>query len=410
MKPGVYENISNAQYHGGPGISKSGLDLIARSPMHYKAVVDAANDNEPREPTPAQIIGTAFHCLLLEPEVFSREYCLGLRQSDVPDAIDGRDALVAMVNELNATRLPKLSTSGSKDELVARILDAEANEAVSRKTSGDLAAMKATELKEYIGHLNASRTGLLSTGGTIAELAQTLRDAGREFTLWSEVKAQWLTNNGHRIVLEQEAWDQLHRMRAAVMAHPAASNLMTMAGGVAERSVYWVDPKTGVLCRCRPDWWIIPRGIVVDVKTTDDASAEGFARSIADWRYHIQHPMYLDGINEMRRQVEAGNADAAFPADVPPEVKAFVFLAVEKKAPHAVAVYMLDTETRDDEGNIIPGQSSVDLGRALYRRDLDTYAACVANDNWPGYGDKIQPITVPAWNFTKNQALLDNAA
>src|SRR5690606_28865958 len=94
MKPGVYAGIPNAEYHGGPGISKSGLDLIHRSPLHYKAVVDGANDNEP---TAAQMIGTAAHALILEPAEFAKTYCLALRPQDVPHAIDDRDQLVAMV-------------------------------------------------------------------------------------------------------------------------------------------------------------------------------------------------------------------------------------------------------------------------------------------------------------------------
>lgn len=81
-EPGIYNDISNADYHGGPGISKSGLDLIAKSPAHLHWAQTAANDN--RAPTAAQRIGTAAHALILEPEVFAREYVLQLRRQDVP--------------------------------------------------------------------------------------------------------------------------------------------------------------------------------------------------------------------------------------------------------------------------------------------------------------------------------------
>src|SRR5438094_594980 len=108
MNPGIYDNISNADYHGGPGISNSGLALVRRSPLHYRASKLAANDNQPKESTPAQAIGTAFHALMLEPELFVRDYTLGLRQSDYPEAIDSSDQLRAMVAKLNEGRLPKL--------------------------------------------------------------------------------------------------------------------------------------------------------------------------------------------------------------------------------------------------------------------------------------------------------------
>lgn len=290
MNPGIYDNITNEEYHAGPGESKSLLDLVRRSPAHYAARMEPANDNE-RAPTPAQMIGTAFHALLLEPEDFAASYVVA----------------------------PKFD----------------------RRTKEGKAGAEAFEAQH----------------------------AGKQ-------------------LLTQDQWDQLHRMRDAVMAHPAANALLTGAPGVAERSVYWRDPVTGLLCRCRPDFWR-EDGILVDVKTTEDASAEAFARSIAGWRYHVQHPFYLDGINTMRDQARVDVAQA----------KAFVFLAVEKSArvvngvALGVAVYVLDNE-------------SVELGRVEARQDLERIAECKRTGVWPGYGDKIQPLSLPRWKLAQNAELL----
>lgn len=380
MKPGVYSGIPNADYHGGPGISKSGLDLIRRSPQHYKAVVDGANDNQP---TAAQAIGTAAHCLILEPQEFAKNYCLALRQADVPDAIEDRDQLVAMVAKLNEGRLPKLPTGGSKADQVDRILaELRGNDDAALRAHYE--GMKAAELKAVIEGMNAERPGLLSTSGNRHELADLLRANGVQVTLWSDVQAEWLQNNGHRTVLSPEQWDQLHRMRDAVMAHPAAA-------GVLERG----------------------QNMVVDLKTTDDASLEGFGKSIANWRYDVQHPYYLDGLRQALKQsgdqapVEGAAELSAYWVDQATgmlcrcrpdfwrgEPKHFVFIAVEKRPPYAVGVYVLDEE-------------SVEIGRAQYRADLERFAECVRTDSWPGYGDKIQKISVPAWHVNKNAHLLD---
>jgi exodeoxyribonuclease VIII len=371
------------------------LDVLAKtSPLHLHYQRSAANENE-RTPTPAQMIGTAFHALLLEPAEFVKDYCLALRPQDVPAAIESKDQLLALVAAENAKRLPKLSTSGSKADLVDRILNAQENEnAPTTYKVDDLASMAAAELKDILSDLNRDRLGLLSATGTMEQLAQTLRDAGLQVTLWQDVKAEWLQHNGHRIVLTQEQWNQLHSMRDAVMAHPAACALMTACPGKAEQSVYWIDPATGELCRCRPDFWRAD-GIIVDLKTTDDASPEGFAKSIANWRYHVQHAMYLDGIAAALEQ--SGEHDAAFPDVTLAAPKAFVFLAVEKDAcvvngqAKGVAVYVLDAD-------------SVALGRAEYQRALAEYAQCRRNNVWPGYGDKIQNIALPAWMFSKAAA------
>lgn len=377
MKPGVYEGISNAEYHGGPGISKSGLDLIHRSPMHYHAVVTADNDHTP---TPAQELGTAAHALILEPEVFTETYCLALRRSDVPEAIEEREVLVGMIDELNESRLAKLTTGGTKSELVERILAAQdEQEQAPYMEAEELEGMKAADLKAHLVKLNEIRPGKLSTSGSRHELAELLRANGQPVTLWSDVLAEWTENNPGRIVLSPEVWDQLHAMRDAVHNHPAAHALLTSVPGEAEKSVYWIDPTTGVLCRCRPDWWRDDY-VLVDVKTTDDASPEGFAKSMANWRYDVQAPYYMDGV-----KLATGR-----------DVKAFVFIAVEKKPPYAVGVYVLDS-------------ASLELGRAQYQHDLRVYAECLANDNWPGYGDKIQTINMPAWHANKNAHLIGAA-
>lgn len=378
MKPGVYEGIPNAEYHSGPGISKSGLDLVHRSPLHFHAVVTAEND---RVPTAAQELGTAAHALILEPDVFTDTYCLALRRSDVPDAIEDREVLVEMVNKLNEKRLPKLSTGGKKEEQVARIM-AEIETGDAEKDAAYLAqleAMKGAELKAQLEAMNTERPGKLSTSGSRHELAELLRANGQQVTLWSDVWEEWQQNNPGRIVLSPEVWDQLHAMAAAVHAHPAAGALLTSVPGEAEKSVYWNDPTTGVLCRCRPDWWR-EDDVLVDLKTTDDASPEGFAKSMANWRYDVQDPFYTDGV-----KIATGR-----------NVKAFVFIAVEKKPPYAVGVYVLDSASRD-------------IGRATYQHDLKVYAECLANDNWPGYGDKIQTINMPTWHANKNSHLLESA-
>jgi hypothetical protein len=340
MKPGVYAGVSNADYHGGEGVSKSMLDVLAdRSPLHLHYMRTAANDNE-RQPTPAQRIGTMFHALLLEPDEFDRTHVL---PCVIPEG-----ALVTV------------------DDIKGALKDA---------------GEKVT--------------------GTKSELTERLKAVRPESIFADEVKQQFAISNAGRTIMTHEEWEQLRNMRDAVMAHPAASALLSVQGW-AELSAFWVDGQTGELCRCRPDFWR-KDGVLVDVKTTEDASPEEFARSIANWRYHVQHAMYVDGITETLLQASERNLNSAFPDGIPPVPKAFVFLAVEKSAcvvngqAKGVAVYVLDEE-------------SVRLGGALYHRDLGRYAHCNTTGVWPGYGDKLQSITLPAYEFSKNAQLLEYAA
>ena len=64
----VYD-LPNDEYHSMEGISKSSLDLIHKSPAHYKYFLE-----NPREQTEAMAIGSAVHTAVLEPDLFDKEY------------------------------------------------------------------------------------------------------------------------------------------------------------------------------------------------------------------------------------------------------------------------------------------------------------------------------------------------
>lgn len=71
MKPGIYDNVPEAQYHASPGISKHALDLIAQNPMKYMHAL-----NEPREPSAAMKAGSLLHCMVLEPDQVEQKFVI----------------------------------------------------------------------------------------------------------------------------------------------------------------------------------------------------------------------------------------------------------------------------------------------------------------------------------------------
>lgn len=75
--PGIYEGVPIDQYHGGAGISKSGLDDIDASPLRYWGThLDPQRPRE-RSETAAQLIGNLAHCAILEPAEFGKRYRVG---------------------------------------------------------------------------------------------------------------------------------------------------------------------------------------------------------------------------------------------------------------------------------------------------------------------------------------------
>jgi exodeoxyribonuclease VIII len=71
MKPGIYYDISNEAYHAGDGVSKSQLDMVALSPALLQWSKAAPVDEEK---TKALDMGTALHCILLEPAEFDKRF------------------------------------------------------------------------------------------------------------------------------------------------------------------------------------------------------------------------------------------------------------------------------------------------------------------------------------------------
>lgn len=177
--------------------------------------------------------------------------------------------------------------------------------------------------------------------------------------------ATWRDANEGRVELDAEWPAAIAKMVAAVRAHPLASKMI--ANGEPEITLRWKDPETGLECKARADYYVPSRRMVVDVKSADDASEEGFRRSVARWRYHVQDALYR----------------AAFGAIGAP-IEHFVFVVVEKTPPYAVATYTLDS-------------TSIQRGYAHATRDMAKLAECLRNDNWPGYPVTIQPLELPPW-------------
>ena len=266
--------MDNATYHAHSAVSKSHLDLVAKSPLHYWARYLDPN-RVPQEPTAAMQIGSAVHTHILELDQWDAQYVVA------PAGIDRR-----------------------------------------------------------------TKVG----------------------------KAEWevfQTAIGTRTVISREDADLVMRIGRSVLGHPAAAYLLGLPGK-AETTHMWVDEATGLQCKCRPDWLLDDGSMIVDLKTTEDASPRGFQKSIAQWRYHIQASFYLDGLQ---------HATGKRPEQ-------FVFIAVEKKPPYVCAVYVAD-------------QQMIEIGRDTARRDLDKLNVCKAADYWPGYSDGIEQINLPPWMLPK---------
>lgn len=262
--------LTNKEYHARPEISKSDLDLLARSPLHFKMKNELKS-----EPSDALILGSAVHKLVLERKDFLNEFKI----------VPGADKRTKEGKAIHEDFLKKL---------------------------GEKTPIKWPTIKTALK--------VAKSVNSMCETAKSLRDGLAEQSYFSEIN--------------------------------------------------------GVAVKCRPDFYNEKLGAVIDLKTTSDASASGFARSVASFNYHIQAAFYSDILRSLGK-----------------EVNYFLFIAVETKAPYFVGFYELDA-------------AAIEQGRKTYLELLELYKFCKERDEWWGYakkdGDKIeavQTLSLPAWKF-----------
>lgn len=173
----------------------------------------------------------------------------------------------------------------------------------------------------------------------------------------------------------------------SVRRHPIVAYLLAF-GGMVEHSIYWIDKETGALLRARPDYMIapcdaFPNGLILDLKSSENASTEAFSKSAYSYGYHLQAPWYMDGFQ------------SHFKTDGPPP---FVFAVVEKEAPFASAVYAVsDYEFFIGNDRLPETPEFLAVGRQTNAELLEIYAECLKSGDWPGYQTKASPLVLPAW-------------
>ena len=254
--------LSMPDYLSAPGISKSGLDQIAKSPAHYQAW-----KAEQPEPTKAMMFGSAVHCALLEPELFAGAYAVS------PE--------------------------------------------VDRRT----------------------------------------KDGKAEYAAWEAA-------NGGKVALSMPDYSKILAMRDSFQSHSLTRG--TVGASVTEHSLLWTDEKTGAQCKARPD--IVLDGMVMDLKTTEDASPRAFERSAANFRYHCQAAFYL----------------RAMTADTGILHTKFLFIAIEKTPPYAIAVYEASPDM-------------IRMGADCNNADLARYAKAKTTGVWDSYPETVQQLSLPPW-------------
>ncbi len=180
-----------------------------------------------------------------------------------------------------------------------------------------------------------------------------------------QIYAERLVEAAGRIVYPVAWKEPIERIIDNAMAHRRARELLSK--GEAEVALVWLDEETGIKCKVKLDWW--NPGTLVDVKSAEDVTSDGFRKACGRLGYALSAAMYGEAVF----QITGDEPDWAF-------------LACEKGRPNTVAVYRAT-------------QRMLERGRNDFRRALRRLAECRARGHFPMLqaAGEWEDIDLPPW-------------
>ncbi len=177
--------------------------------------------------------------------------------------------------------------------------------------------------------------------------------------------AEFIKSNMLKTIISEDDYVLIEQMTDKLMRDSDANTLIS--NGDKERIIAWNNEEYDVNCKGMLDVYREDSGIIVDLKTTQDSSYNGFASSVRKFKYYKQAAFYLDAVRAQE----------------------FYIVAIEKSPPFSVNIIQI-------------GDNLLDKGRELYNTDLEVYKYCIDNDYWPGEGydflDKNSERTIHIMN------------
>lgn len=315
-------------YHARANVGSSFLKAFVRSPLHaWSAYIDPEREQVDKL---AYRIGRAWHCALFEPAEFGGRY-----------AEDHTDS--------------KLTT---RSKLLTRL---RAGEIVSDTLVG---------VPDDIGKTTKAGKELYSEIEARGQIALPATDLE-----WIKTEAERI---GARDILPADRIADVQRMAEIARAHPISRVIFEhrdLAGiGHAEVSIMDADPLTGLPLKIRPDYLVqpcaqFPHGLIIDGKSCNDASRDGFGRAVWSYDYGLQAALYT----QVAQRILGTTGRPAF-----------VWLAQEKARPYAAQYFAA-------------GDALLEYWDGRIAELLPRVAECMASGVWPGYPATVETLALPAW-------------
>lgn len=209
------------------------------------------------------------------------------------------------------------------------------------------------------------------------EVAVKPENINRRTKAGKEEYAQWSEENANKAHIDTEQAAACISIAHKISLNETATSLLL--GAKCEQSYLWRDKDTSTTCKARVDIVNEDKKVIADLKTTVDASPEGFARTVVKFGYHIQAAFYLRGVSGYSKAVKAYDKGWEFS-----------IIAVESGRPHGVACYKLD-------------KRAIEEGDYLIDKALKKWLEATVLNQYNSYPDVMTELSLPKWALTSEE-------
>lgn len=182
---------------------------------------------------------------------------------------------------------------------------------------------------------------------------------------------EFIALNPGVVAIKQKQLDAIAKMYDSLMRRPLVEAILSL--GKREVVIRWVDPDTGLMCKCRVDFYDEKFAFAMDLKSVLSASHWDFGRSMYSYGYHTQHCMY---------------SNACRAHNLP--LRGFMFLLVEKTPPYLSALRKVDA-------------AGEERGFQQLAARMAKLKAIKDSGRFDGYPDEVEDQHLPGYAFTDRE-------
>lgn len=294
---GIYFSMEEAEYHAIPYFSRSLASSVSISPElgWYRSHLNP--DKPANNPTPQMELGTAVHCMLLEPELFKDKYAVRPHYSDYPSKT---------------------------------ILD------------------KNAELQNFLSSIGEKKTGAKQ------ELIKRARESldTQKYVIWDDVITSFNEDiqANEKVEITPTHNEVLKGVKETLKLTQIPEKILN--DGYPEVTILWKDAETGIMCKCRLDY-VRPESIG-EVKTFSITKRNKDIDTVIDdvityESYYKQFAVYEDALRNIILKINKKQAGVFGEVDkdwlnefLKYPIKSFFFIFIHTQQPYEIRIVRCD--------------------------------------------------------------------